>query len=232
MTGTGPLASPPCVAGDGAPAYVDPQGADLALAAEVARWRRGERARLRALRSGLTVSQRVAWGQALATHLQALFASWPGGVAGRVVSGYWPIMGEADLRGLFAILQARGTDIALPVVEIRSAPLAFRQWQPGQRMLRGHWDIPVPPPEAKTLIPDISLAPLLGWDSAGFRLGYGGGYFDRTLAALCPRPLVIGIGLQAAGLASIRPLPHDVAMDAILTEAGLQVTGPRWPSPS
>jgi 5,10-methenyltetrahydrofolate synthetase len=232
MTGTAPLASSPCAAGEGAPAYVDPQGADPDLAARVADWRRGERKRLRALREGLTVSQRGAWGQALAAHLRGLFASWPGGIAGRVVSGYWPIKGEADLRGLLADLHAAGATIALPVVETRGAPLVFRHWQPGQRMVRGHWDIPVPPPHAAVLRPEIAFAPLVGWDSAGFRLGYGGGYFDRTLAAPCPRPVVLGIGLQATRLASIRPLPHDVAMDAILTEAGLQVTGPRWPGPA
>jgi 5,10-methenyltetrahydrofolate synthetase len=80
----------------------------------------------------------------------------------------------------------------------------------------------VPPPDAETLTPDIALAPLVGWDGAGFRLGYGGGYFDRTLAALSPRPFTIGIGLQSARLATIFPQPHDVGLDVILTEAGVQ----------
>ena len=72
------------------------------------------------------------------------------------------------------------------------------------------------------MVPDLTLAPLVGWDPAGFRLGYGGGYFDRTLAVLSPRPMTIGIGLQSARLATIFPQPHDIALDVILTEAGVQ----------
>jgi 5,10-methenyltetrahydrofolate synthetase len=90
-------------------------------------------------------------------------------------------------------------------------------------MIRGVWGIPVPPPAAERLTPDIALAPLLGWDGAGFRLGYGGGYFDRTLAARAPRPFAIGVGLQAARLATIFPQPHDIRLDAIVTEAGAQL---------
>lgn len=90
-------------------------------------------------------------------------------------------------------------------------------------MVRGDWNIPVPPPESEVVTPDVALAPLVGWDRAGYRLGYGGGYFDRTLAHLAPRPFVIGIGLQAAELATIYPQPHDVPLDAIITEEGVQV---------
>lgn len=68
----------------------------------------------------------------------------------------------------------------------------------------------------------LTLTPVVGWDPAGFRLGYGAGYFDRTLAALTPRPLTIGISLQSARLATIFPQPHDIALDVILTEAGVQ----------
>ncbi len=87
----------------------------------------------------------------------------------------------------------------------------------------GDWDIPVPPPEAARVSPAVILAPLVGWDGSGYRLGYGGGHFDRTLAALSPRPYVIGVGLQQARLATIYPQPHDVRLDAIVTEAGVQV---------
>lgn len=87
-------------------------------------------------------------------------------------------------------------------------------------MVRGDWNIPVPPPEAEVMTPDIALAPLVGWTDEGFRLGYGGGYFDRTLAALSPRPFTIGIGLQAAHLATIHPQSHDIALNAIVTEKG------------
>ena len=69
---------------------------------------------------------------------------------------------------------------------------------------------------------DLALAPLVGWDASGYRLGYGGGYFDRTLAALSPRPFVIGVGLQSSKVDTIYPQPHDIGLDAIVTEAGLQ----------
>jgi hypothetical protein len=86
----------------------------------------------------------------------------------------------------------------------------------------GELEHPVPPPEAaERLAPDVALAPVVGWDSGGFRLGYGGGYFDRTLAVLAPRPFTIGIGLQAARLPPSFPNPTTFALDVILTEAGL-----------
>ena len=90
-------------------------------------------------------------------------------------------------------------------------------------MVRGDWNIPVPPSDAPAVTPDIVLAPLVGWDGAGYRLGYGGGYFDRTLASLSSRPFAIGIGFQSARLPTIHPQPHDIALDVILTEAGVQV---------
>jgi 5-formyltetrahydrofolate cyclo-ligase len=140
-----------------------------------------------------------------------------------VFSGYWPIKAEPDLRPLLAALHAEGARVALPLVEVKAAPLVFRRWTPETRMVRGDWNIPVPPPEAEVVTPEIALAPVVGWTAEGFRLGYGGGYFDRTLAALSPRPFTIGIGLQAARLATIYPQPHDIALDAIVTEAGIAV---------
>jgi 5,10-methenyltetrahydrofolate synthetase len=113
----------------------------------------------------------------------------------------------------------------LPVVAVRGAPLVFRRWTPETRMVRGDWNIPVPPPEAEALRPDIAIAPLVGWAPGGWRLGYGGGYFDRTLAALQPRPISIGVGFQSARLATIFPQPHDIALDMIVTEDGLQEGG-------
>jgi 5-formyltetrahydrofolate cyclo-ligase len=103
--------------------------------------------------------------------------------------------------------------VALPLVEVKAAPLVFRRWTPETRMVRGDWNIPVPPPDAEAVTPEIALAPVVGWTAEGFRLGYGGGYFDRTLAALSPRPFTIGIGLQAARLATIYPQPHDIALE-------------------
>lgn len=201
-----------------------PDGPDPQQALDVARWRRAERLRLRAERDALAVAARAAAGQAISRHLRALLAERFGEARGMVLSAYWPIKGEPDLRPLLADLHAAGRVIALPVVEVKASPLVFRRWHPGQPLIRGHWNIPVPPPSADSVIPTVALAPLVGWDGAGFRLGYGGGYFDRTLASLTPRPFTIGIGFQSARLSTIFPQPHDIPMDAILTEAGLQPT--------
>jgi 5-formyltetrahydrofolate cyclo-ligase len=210
-------ASPPCQMAEHA-------GQDAQQELEVARWRRAERHRLRAERMAMAVAARTDWAAALARHLDAGLQGWLAGpVAGRVIGGYWPIKGEADLRPWLGALHERGAQVALPVVVEKGQPLVWRRWQPGAAMERGDWNIPVPPASAGTVIPDLALAPLVGWDAAGYRLGYGGGYFDRTLAALGARkPFVVGVGLQAARLATVFPQWHDIAMDAIVTEAGVQ----------
>ncbi|WP_112323033.1 5-formyltetrahydrofolate cyclo-ligase [Oceanibium sediminis] len=220
---TGRYASPPCMAGEVAPEYFDPLAVDPDQARDVARWRRAERSRLRAARQALTVQERAAIDLALAGHLRDLLETRFGALRGRGLSAYWPIKGEPDLRPLMSALHEAGVTIALPLVETRAAPLVFRRWSPQTKMVRGDWNIPVPPPEAEALTPQITLAPLVGWDCAGYRLGYGGGYFDRTLAALSPRPFTIGTGVQAARLKTIFPQPHDIRLDAIVTEAGPQV---------
>jgi 5-formyltetrahydrofolate cyclo-ligase len=222
MSDQGRYTSPPCLAAEIAPDYFDPLATDPQQARDVARWRRSERIRLRAAREGLSVADRRGLGVALAGHLRRFLANRFGGASGMVLSAYWPIKGEPDLRTLMAELHSAGVIIALPVVEVRASPLVFRRWQPGLQMVRGDWDIPVPPADAERLTPDVSLAPVVGWDNAGFRLGYGGGYFDRTLARLTPRPFTIGIGLHGARLATIFPQPHDMPLNVILTEAGVQ----------
>jgi len=215
-------ASPPCLACEVAPGYFDPLAADHEQARDVARWRRAERTRLRAERQALSVEDRAAVAAALTDHLRAMLSARFDTLQGKVFSAYWPIKGEPDLRPLMAELHAAGVSVCLPIVEQKAAPLVFRRWTPATRMVRGDWNIPVPPPDAAALTPDISLAPLMGWDAEGFRLGYGGGYFDRTLAALDPRPFTIGTGFQSARLATIFPQPHDISLDAIVTEAGIQ----------
>jgi len=219
----GRYASSPCMAGEIAPGYFDPLAVDPEQARDVARWRRAERARLRGERQALSVEVRKHAGEALAGHLRELLEARFEGARDRVFSAYWPIKGEPDLRPLMVDLHAHGVIVALPLVEMKAAPLVFRRWTPDMRMVRGDWNIPVPPPEAEAVTPEISLAPLVGWDGACYRLGYGGGYFDRTLAAVAPRPFTIGVGLQSARLATIFPQPHDIPLDLILTEDGEQV---------
>lgn len=178
-------------------------------------WRRAERERLLAARAALTPECRAEAARALANHLDDLI----GAPAGQVISGYWPIKSELDLRPWLADLVARGARVALPVVVEKAAPLVFRAWRPRAKMARGFWNIPVPA-EGEWLTPEILIAPVVGFDATGYRLGYGGGYFDRTLAALGPAARAIGIGLDAAEIATIHPQPHDIAMIAIVTETG------------
>jgi 5,10-methenyltetrahydrofolate synthetase len=204
------------------PAYFDPSHVDPEQARDVARWRKAERQRLRAERDAISVADRAALGEAIGAHLLRFLEERFGSLEGRVFSGYWPIKGEPDLRPVLTTLHRAGVHVALPLVEVKAAPLVFRRWTPETRMVRGDWNIPVPPTEAEVLLPEVSLAPVMGWTEGAFRLGYGGGYFDRTLAALTPRPFTIGIGLQSARLATIYPQPHDIALDVILTEDGLQ----------
>jgi 5-formyltetrahydrofolate cyclo-ligase len=212
---TSRLSSPPCYVDE-----FDPLGVDPEQALDVARWRKAERTRLRAERSALSVAEREAVGAALAGHLRTLLYDRFDGARGKVFSGFWPIKGEPDLRPLLTELHHADVTVVLPLVEQKAAPLVFRRWTPETRMVRGDWNIPVPPPDAPELVPDIALAPLVGWTEDGYRLGYGGGYFDRTLAGLQPRPFVIGVGFEQARLATIYPQPHDIRLDLILTEAG------------
>ncbi len=222
--GAGDFASPPCLASQIAPDYFDPLAVDPQQAADVARWRKAQREELLARRVALSVAERQEIATAIGKALDALLVQRLPDVRGRVISGYWPIRSEPDLRPWLASLHERGAIPALPVVERRASPLVFRPWRPGAAMERGHWNIPVPA-TTETLVPDVVLAPLVGWDAAGYRLGYGGGYFDRTLAAR--QPLAIGVGLQSARLATIYPQPHDIALAAIITECGCQYSSPQ-----
>ena len=204
-----------------APTGIDPLAAGTQNVRDVARWRKEMRGRLLAARQTMPVAAHRAAGAAVAAHMRDLIGAHPGGARGAVLSAYWPIRGEPDLRPLMDELHRQGVIIALPIVETKSAPLVFRRWTPETRMVRGDWNIPVPPRTATRLSPDIALAPLVGWAPGGWRLGYGGGYFDRTLASLTPRPATIGVGHRAARLATIHPQPHDIPLDVIVTERGV-----------
>jgi len=182
---------------------------------EVKAWRRAERERLIALRMALPPAERRAAGARIAAALQPIVASRPG-----VLGVYWPFRAEFDPRALVETLVAAGRGVALPVVVDRRGPLEYRAWAPGEPLVAGVWDIPIPE-QRKVVTPSMVLAPLVGFDRACYRLGYGGGYFDRTLAAFAPRPLAIGVGFAAQAIETIHPQPFDIAMDLIVTEAGV-----------
>lgn len=176
-------------------------------------FRKEKRAQLLQRRSALSFHDRRRYAESLAAHLHTTLdlGAYP------VLGFYWPIRGELDLRDLASRQVENGGVAALPVVVEKNAPVEFWQWQPGAAMQRGLWNIPVPA-ERHVVVPNLLLIPLVGYDEAGFRLGYGGGYYDRTLEALNPRPLSVGVGYDEAALATIYPQPHDVPMDLVVTE--------------
>lgn len=151
--------------------------------------------------------------------LQA-FAMRPGTVVGL----YWPFKGEFDPRFVIRQWRAAGARGALPVVVHKHAPLEFREWWPGVATCKGVYDLPVPL-DTPLLRPDVLLIPPVGFDAQGYRLGYGGGYYDRTLAAMHPAPLKIGVAFELSRIATIHPQPHDIPMDVIVTEAGIHSPG-------
>jgi 5-formyltetrahydrofolate cyclo-ligase len=187
----------------------------MAGSGAAADWRKTERARLIAARLELALETRTAAGAAITAALQARFP--PGEVA--LVGGYWPIRGEYDPLGyLRAVIDAGGA-AALPAVVAPRAPLEYRPWTPDTRMAPGRWDT-LHPEAGPAVAPAALLIPLVGFDAAGHRLGYGGGFYDRTLAALRPRPIAIGVGFELGRLPSFEPAAHDERMDVIVTEAG------------
>jgi 5-formyltetrahydrofolate cyclo-ligase len=189
---------------------------------EIRRWRRALRDELIGRREALPQRERQELQARIIDLLEARFPDLADGLIGF----YWPIRGEIGLHALIRRLLERGAEAALPAVVERSAPLEFRAWRPGDRLERGFWNIPVPA-ERRVVQPTVLLVPLVGFDRQGYRLGYGGGYYDRTLAAMTPRPRAIGVGYELGRLETIHPQPHDMAMDAIVTEAGVVATPAR-----
>jgi 5-formyltetrahydrofolate cyclo-ligase len=180
----------------------------------VKRWRRAERERLLALRQAVPADERRRLGALIEIGLRALIAERPG-----ILGVYWPFRAEFDPRPLIDWAVAAGRTVALPVVIDKKGPLEYRAWRPGEALVDGVWNIPVPE-KREIVVPAIVLAPLVGFDAACYRLGYGGGYFDRTLASLSPQPRAIGVGFEFQSLETIHPQDFDIKMNAIVTETG------------
>lgn len=198
-----PLPAPPSFPASAAPA-------------DIRQWRKAERARLLGIRRSLDAGRKRRFDAAIRAHL----AESIGPVGGLTVSGYAPIAAEPEIAELARAILSRGGRWALPVVERKAAPLVFRTWRPGEPLETGIGGIPVPS-GGEAVDPDILIAPVVGFDAGCFRLGYGGGYFDRTLAAARRRPRALGVGYSILKIATIHPQPHDVEMDAIVTEEGV-----------
>lgn len=176
-------------------------------------WRRALRREMVARRATLGAARRDELAARIVGHLATALAV-PG-----VAAFCWPIKHEPDVRAVVQRWLAAGARAVLPVVVAEAAPLAFREWNPDAPLEADRYGIPTPS-AGEWLQPDLILMPLNGFDAAGYRLGYGGGYFDRTLAALSPRPLAVGVGFEVNRLDSIRPEAHDQRLDWIVTEAG------------
>lgn len=184
---------------------------------EIKQWRKARRADLLERRLGAPRETRKQWAATIETYLQDMLAR----MSPQTLGFYLPFKGELDARPLVRTLLERGWTAALPVVIEKKGPLEFRAWRPGIPMVPGVYDIPVPK-ERNVVTPDALLVPVVGFDSANYRLGYGGGYYDRTLAASRPRPRTIGIGFELSRLETIYPQPHDIPLDVIVTEAGVK----------
>ena len=182
---------------------------------ELKRWRRAERARLVAAREALSREALEAHRVQIDRHIVEGFS----GLERGVLAFCWPIRGEYDARHLARTLRERGALTVLPAIVAKGSPLVFREWYPGVTLASGPLDIPYPA-DSREVLPDHVLLPMNGWDESGYRLGYGAGYFDRTLAALQRRPLVIGVSYELARMPTIHPQTWDIPMDWVVTERG------------
>lgn len=163
-------------------------------------------------RQAIDSEVRRQWDASIGAQVKALLAAHPF----RALGVYWPIRGEPDLRETFGELAARGIRLALPVVIDHDMPLGFAAWTPGDALVKDAMGVSVPTVQ-QHIEPDALLIPCVGFNSANMRLGYGGGFYDRTLA-LDPRPYAIGVA-YGCGAAEFDGDPHDVALDVVITES-------------
>ena len=182
---------------------------------DVSTFRKSERKRLYAARQQVSSDERKAMSQDVGEQLTKIV----GDPADRTIAVYWPIRGEINLRPWMVEMHERGGHICLPVVIARDQPVEFHRWTPDCAMAKGIWNIPVPA-VSEPLIPDVVVVPLLGVDESGYRLGNGGGYYDRTLARLSPDTLTIGVGQPFARMKTIFPMPWDIPMNVVVLGDG------------
>jgi len=179
-------------------------------------WRKAERDRLIAARVALEAETLEHHRQRIDRHLGRSFP----GLSSAKLAFCWPIKAEYDARHLARTLRGRGALTALPVVVAPKQPLEFREWHPGVELAAGPLGIPYPA-RSPVVVPNAVLLPMNGWDAAGYRLGYGGGFFDRTLASLAKRPAVIGVAYEIAAMQTIHPQSWDIPVDWVVTERGV-----------
>ena len=161
-------------------------------------------------------------GLALMQHFKAAIQA----PAGAAISGFWPMGNEIDAVPLLQQLHVSGHPIGLPVVMGKGEPLLFRAWHPGLGLIPGGFGTEVPPASSPELVPDILIVPLLAFDAEGYRLGYGGGFYDRTLEKLRKasrvRPLAVGVAFSAQHVGRVPRDHYDQPLDWIVTEKSAQ----------
>ncbi|MGE3333312.1 MAG: 5-formyltetrahydrofolate cyclo-ligase [Rhodospirillaceae bacterium] len=142
---------------------------------------------------------------------------------GKNIAGYWPLGDELDCRPALEALSAAGAEVALPVVARQGHALIFRQWKPGDVLEQGPFGTMHPGPRAAVIVPQVLLVPLVAFDLEGHRLGYGAGYYDRTLASFRSQGKItaIGLGYDAQRVDTVHADGHDQALDGIITNAGV-----------
>ncbi|WP_438971005.1 5-formyltetrahydrofolate cyclo-ligase [Methylophaga sp.] len=179
-------------------------------------WKRTQRTQILDERTAISESMRQQIQSRVLERVQRYLKPHPPATLGI----YWPIKGEIDCRHISEDLIKAGWRLALPVINNDTKCLDFAEWYPSTEMVKGVWNIPVPV-ESEWIEPEIFLIPLVGFDEENYRLGYGGGYYDRTLANSKKSVRTIGIGFEQGRLKTIYPHEFDIAMDTIITENGL-----------
>jgi 5,10-methenyltetrahydrofolate synthetase len=168
---------------------------------------------LLAQRAAIDPNQKAIWDAQLCAQLVEWWRLRPAALA-PTLAVYWPLRGEPDLQAAYARLVQAGAQLALPVVRKRDAPLDFAAWTPGEPMVKDSMGVAVPASLRLAAMPALMVVPCLGFNAQGFRLGYGGGFYDRTLAAV-PRPGTVGVA-YACQAARFDSAPHDVPLDSMI----------------
>jgi 5-formyltetrahydrofolate cyclo-ligase len=180
------------------------------------------RLRAHAQRAALPHDERAEASRAAAEHFFSGIVLDPGAI----VAAYWPIRDEVDCQPILIRLMDSAQPVCLPVVLGDGEPLQLRLWEQGAALYPAGFGTLAPDDMAPVVEPDVILMPLLGFDRRGTRLGYGGGYYDRTLAAMTKKARLVGLAFASQEIAEIPREPHDVPLDAVVTEQGVVTFGP------